>query len=97
VRRVFSDAVGVFIMPPSIEELDRRLHGRGTDSEAVIAHRMLAARGEMRHVGEFAYAIINDDLRVALDGLVAIVHAARLRCANQRSRYAAYFAFLEQD
>ena len=58
VRKVFPDAVGVFILPPSIEELERRLRGRGTDSEEVIARRVLAAQGEMRHVGEFDYVII---------------------------------------
>ncbi|MDR2688851.1 MAG: guanylate kinase [Azoarcus sp.] len=97
VRRVFPEAVGVFILPPSIEELDQRLRGRGTDSEAVIAHRLLAARDEMRHVGEFAYAIINDNLHVALDDLVAIIRASRLRYVNQHARYSHYFAFLEQD
>jgi guanylate kinase len=97
VRRTFPDAVGVFIMPPSLEVLEQRLRGRGTDSDVVISQRMLAARGEMRHMGEFPYVIINQTLSAALDDLVAIVRTGRLRYANQRSCYADFFASLEQD
>ncbi|AUM01097.1 MAG TPA: guanylate kinase [Pseudothauera hydrothermalis] len=97
VRKVFPDAVGVFILPPSLQELEVRLRGRGTDSEAVIARRLLAARGEMRHVGEFDYVIINNELQTAVDDLVAVVRAARLRYAKQHARHLQYFDFLEQD
>jgi len=97
VRKVFPAAVGVFILPPSIEELERRLRGRGTDSEEVIARRVLAAQGEMRHVGEFDYVIINNDLPVALDELVSVVRASRLRYARQKARSSGFFQLLEQD
>ncbi len=97
VRRLFPGAVSVFILPPSLEELENRLRKRGTDSDDVIGRRLLAARGEMRHVGEFDYVILNDRLPAALEDLAAVTHAARLRCANQRLRQAQYFAFLEQD
>ena len=97
VRKAFSDAVGVFILPPSFEELESRLRGRGTDSDAVISRRLLGARGEMRHVGEFDYVIINNELQAAVDDLVAVVRAARLRYANQHARHLQYFDFLEQD
>lgn len=97
VRKVFPDAVGVFVLPPSLEELENRLRGRGTDSDEVISRRLLGARGEMRHVGEFDYVIINNELHEALDDLVAVVRAARLRYANQHLRHPQYFAFLEQD
>lgn len=97
VRKVFPDSVGVFILPPSLEILERRLRGRGTDSDEVIARRLLGARSEMRHVGEFEYVILNNELREAIDDLIAVVRAARLRYANQRGRNAAYFDFLEQD
>ena len=97
VRKVFPKAVGVFILPPSVEELERRLRGRGTDSEDVIARRVLAARGEMRHVAEFDYVIINEDLPAALDDLVAVVRASRLRYANQEARKPEFFHYLEQD
>lgn len=97
VRKVFPKAVGVFILPPSVEELERRLRGRGTDSEDVIARRVLAARGEMRHVAEFDYVIINENLPAALEDLVAVVRASRLRYANQEARQPEFFHYLEQD
>lgn len=97
VRKVFPGAVGVFILPPSLEELESRLRGRGTDSDDVINRRLLGARGEMRHVAEFDYVIINNELHVALEDLVAVVRASRLRNANQHQRHPQYFDFLEQD
>jgi guanylate kinase len=92
VRKQFPEAVGIFIMPPSLPELERRLRGRGTDSEDVIARRMTAALGEMRHVDEFDFAIINNDLDEALKDLAAAVRAARLRCARQHARHPQVFA-----
>jgi guanylate kinase len=97
VRKAFPTAVGIFILPPSMEELERRLRGRGTDSEDVITRRLLGARGEMRHVHEFDYVIINNELPDALEDLVAVVRAARLRYANQHARHPMYFDFLEKD
>lgn len=97
VRAAFPEAVSVFVLPPSFEDLARRLIGRGTDPEAVISRRLEAARGEMRHVDEFAYAIINDDLPSAIKELLTIIAAARLRKANQQRRHPGYFASLIQD
>ncbi len=91
VRAVFPAAIGIFILPPSLDELARRLTGRGTDSEEVIARRLAAAEAEMRHVGEFDYVIINDDLNQALDDLGAIARASRLRLEVQRARHAELF------
>lgn len=92
VKKQFPEAVGIFILPPSLAELERRLRGRGTDSEDVIARRLTAAVGEMRHVDEFDFAIINNDLDEALKDLSAAVRAARLRCARQHARYPDIFA-----
>jgi guanylate kinase len=97
VRRMFPHAVSIFILPPSLEALEARLRGRGTDSEATIARRLAAAREEMRHVEEFDYVIINDRLERAIDELTAVVRAARLRLAVQKRRHAAYFAQLLQE
>ena len=94
VRAKFPEAIGIFILPPSMEELTRRLTGRGTDSEEVIARRLAAAQAEMRHVGEFDYVIINDQLEQALDDLRAVVRASRLSLSAQRARHAALFARL---
>jgi guanylate kinase len=92
VRALFPAAIGIFIMPPSMAELTRRLVGRGTDSSAVIAGRLAAAQAEMRHVGEFDYVIINDQLDQALDDLRAVVRASGLSLGVQRARHAALFA-----
>lgn len=97
VRRQFPEAVGIFILPPSIAELENRLRRRGADSEDVIARRVAAALGEMRHVGEFDFVIINNDLDVALGELKAAVCASRLRFPRQRARHPDVFRFLDQD
>lgn len=94
VRTVFPEAVGVFILPPSIDELERRLRGRGQDSDEVIRRRLDAALDEMRHVGEFGFVIINADLDVAIADLQAAVQASRLRFANQLRRHPDVFRFL---
>ena len=95
VRKAFPDAVGIFILPPSIDELARRLRGRGSDSDDVIARRLAGALGEMRHVNEFDFVIINKDLDVALDDLNAAVRASRLRFAQQHARHPDVFRFLD--
>lgn len=91
VKKLFPQAIGVFVLPPSMAELERRLTGRGTDSAEVIARRLAAAREEMRHVSEFGYVIINDALPQALADLLAVVCAARLETGTQRLRHAALF------
>ena len=95
VKRLFPHAVGIFVLPPSIEELERRLRHRGKDSEDVIQRRLAAALGEMRHVDEFDFVIINNDLAVALDDLTAAVRASRLRLLCQRARCPEVFRFLD--
>lgn len=97
VRKAFPEAVGVFVLPPSMEALESRLRGRGTDSDDVISRRLLGARGEMRHVSEFEHVILNNELQQAIDDLVAVVRASRLRYANQRIRNLQFFDFIEQD
>ena len=92
VRSAFPEAIGIFILPPSMDELTSRLTARGTDSADVIARRLAAAQAEMRHVGEFDYVIINASLEKALDDLRAVVRASRLRLAAQRARHASLFA-----
>ena len=94
VRKLFPKAIGIFILPPSMEELTRRLTGRGTDSDEVIGRRLAAAQAEMRHVGEFDYVIINDQINRALDDLCSVIRASRLAYGAQRERHAALFAKL---
>ncbi len=83
VRRVFSDSISIFILPPSLQVLETRLKGRGQDSAEVIARRMQTARDEMSHVAEFDYVIINDKLDEAVQQLKSIVVAASLRRDRQ--------------
>jgi guanylate kinase len=92
VRSAFPEAIGIFILPPSMDELTSRLTARGTDSADVITRRLAAAQAEMRHVGEFDYVIINASLEQALDDLRAVVRASRLSLAAQRARHASLFA-----
>lgn len=94
VRKVFSDPVGIFVLPPSVATLRERLLGRGQDSAEVIARRVAAARAEMLHVNEFDYVIINNDLARALDDLKMVVGAARLSCAAQQAAHPALFTDL---
>ena len=77
VRAIYPDCVGIFILPPSIEELERRMRSRGQDAEAVIRRRLENARGEMEHAGEFDYAIINKDFQTALRKLAEIIQKER--------------------
>ena len=94
VRKVFPDAIGIFILPPSMEALKARLSGRGTDSAETIARRIAAAQDEMRHADEFDYVIINDSLEQALTDLRSVVRSSGLRCGIQRIRHAALFSRL---
>jgi guanylate kinase len=77
VRAVYPGCVGIFILPPSIEELERRMRSRGQDADAVIRRRLDNARGEMEHAGEFDYAIINKDFDTARQELAAIIQKER--------------------
>jgi guanylate kinase len=94
VRKVFPAAIGVFVLPPSLDALACRLSGRGTDSADIIARRLAAAKHEMRQVSEFDYVIINDDLQQALADLLSVVRASRLRYAAQRQRHSSLLASL---
>ena len=78
-----SDLVRVFILPPTMAELERRLRGRGTDSEPVIAQRMRRAATEISHWGEYNYILINDDPDRCLGEIRAILKAERLRRKRQ--------------
>lgn len=87
VRKLIADAIGIFILPPSLAALRRRLNDRGQDSKAVIERRLQAAQGEIAHLAEFDYVIINNNFDDAVEDLVSIVRAARLRTASQVSRH----------
>lgn len=86
-----------FYLPPSKIELDRRLRGRGQDSEEVIAKRMAQAVAEMSHYAEYDYLIVNDDFDTALSDLKTIIRAERLRMSRQKQRHDALISKLLAD
>ena len=79
VRRLYPDCIGIFILPPSVDELERRMRTRGQDSDAVIRRRVDNAREELAHAGEFKYAIINKDFETARRELAKIIEGERAR------------------
>lgn len=91
VRAQCPDALFIFIIPPSFEELSRRLHRRNTDSEEVIAGRLAKARQEFREIPKYDYLVINDKVANAVHEIEAILTAAECR-VNSRSRMLAQFA-----
>jgi guanylate kinase len=91
VSALFAQAVGIFIAPPSIEELRRRLTARGQDSPEVIERRVAGAAREIAQAESFQYVIINQDFNVALQELLAIVDAASLRFQIQKARHRELF------
>ena len=83
IREILPDALSIFIAPPSMQELEQRLVGRGTDSEEVIAKRLGKARFEINQVRYFDFIVINDDLERACHDVLGIMHMQRLRCPKQ--------------
>lgn len=88
VRRLMPHTRSIFILPPSVAELERRLRGRGQDDAATIAKRMAEARAEMSHYGEYGALIVNEDFERALEELAALFIAPRLARAEQAERHA---------
>jgi guanylate kinase len=86
VKERYPSAIAIFILPPSAEELGRRLRARGLDDEAQVEKRLANAAREIGEVSHYDYAIINDDLERALGALDAIVTAARLRPSRLREQ-----------
>jgi guanylate kinase len=91
VRRLFPDAVGIFILPPSMAELERRLRARNQDPDGVIRRRLAAAADEISHLAEFDYVIINNYFEEARRDLAAVVRACRLRLPIQAERHPELF------
>lgn len=94
IKRFFSDAISIFVIPPSIDALKQRLQTRRQDSESVIHERMRCARAELAHYSEFDYLIVNDDFEEAATQLKAIVIAHRLRMSRQLVQQEKLLSFL---
>ena len=90
IRKAIPESVLVFIEPPSLEELERRLRNRGTDSEEAIQRRLETARVELERKGEYDFILVNDDLDVATEELVAFVNSVaegkRGRATDEHNR-----------
>jgi guanylate kinase len=82
-ERMAQDLVTIFLLPPSMGELERRLVARGTDGDSVIAERMRRAAGEIEHWGEYDYVLVNDDMDRCLADVRTIIAAERLRRNRQ--------------
>ena len=91
VKKLFANAVSIFILPPSWEELKSRLHNRGEDAPDVIALRLQNAADEMAKANEFDFVIINELFERAVFDLKAVVHAQRLKYSAQRRARADVF------
>ena len=97
IKALFPNAVLVFILPPSFDELQRRIELRGEDGSESIERRMANARAEVAQARHFDFVIINNLFETALFDLKAIVHAQRLKYAAQRRSKPAVFAALDLD
>ena len=87
IKQQIETAIGIFILPPSRAELEKRLTTRGQDSAEVISQRMQEARDEMRHYQEYDYLLVNDDFDRALDELLCIIKGLRARQTNAIERH----------
>lgn len=94
IREKVPNAKSIFILPPSVVELENRLNARGQDSAEVIASRMAKACDEMSHFAEYDYVVINDDFSQALENIATILQAERLKTACQKQQNAELFADL---
>jgi len=94
IKRIFPKAVSIFIIPPSIEELEKRLMNRRQDKDEVISDRMIKAQDELSHYPEFDYLIVNDNFEHAAVELRAIVIANRLKMERQINKQTKLLSFL---
>jgi len=88
IKKIFTDSIGIFILPPSEGELRNRLNNRGQDSDEIISRRMHDAVNEMQHYDEFDYLVINDEFNIALNNLETIILSQRLSIKEQSTKHA---------
>lgn len=83
IREKLPNAISIFIMPPSFTELERRLSGRGTESRELIEKRLNSALDEIKRATEYDYIVINRDIPTAVNDIIAVIDANRLRQSKQ--------------
>jgi guanylate kinase len=96
-EKMSADVVSVFILPPTMTELQSRLHRRAEDSEAVIQTRLANSRSEIEHWREYDYVIVNDDLNAAFEAVQSIVRAERLRRDRRHGMFDFVRGLLEEE
>ena len=84
IREKLPEAVSIFIMPPSFDELKRRLCGRGTESQDVIEKRMASAIGEIKRATEYDYIVVNGDIATAVDDIISVIESSKLKLERQK-------------
>lgn len=85
IRGKMPEAVSIFIMPPSFEELKRRLRGRGTESEELIEKRLNSALGEIKRATEYDYIIVNDNITAAADDILSVILSSSFKTDRQKN------------
>lgn len=85
IRQKLPEAISIFVMPPSFEELKRRLSGRGTETEEVINLRMAESLGEIKRAVEYDYIVVNDDLSTAVLDVIAIIKGSKYALKRQKN------------
>lgn len=85
IREKLPEAVSIFIMPPSFEELERRLCGRGTESKDIIEQRMHSALSEIKRATEYDYIVVNGDIATAVDDIISVINSCKLKTQKQKT------------
>lgn len=85
IRQKLPEAVSIFIMPPSFEELKRRLRGRGTESEELIEKRLNSALGEIKRATEYDYIVVNDNITAAADDILSVILSSSFKTDRQKN------------
>ena len=96
-EKMTADVVSIFVLPPTMTELQSRLHRRAEDTEEVIRTRLLNSRSEIEHWREYDYIIVNEDLDTAFDSVRSIVKAERLRRDRRHGLYGFVTKLLEEE
>ncbi len=84
IRKLYSDVISIFLMPPSMRVLEERLRARNTEDEETINHRLVIAREEMKKAPEYDYVVINDTVENAVAGIETIIKSERLKTARNK-------------
>lgn len=85
IRKIYPDAVSVFLMPPSLPVLENRLKNRGTEDDEALSHRLFIAEQEIRRAGEFNYVIINEDVDKAVNDFETVIKAEKMRFTRNKN------------